>query len=194
VQRAVKPAGKAYSIVRDGNLVTVTVASDLPASTRIYYHWYVDGIFQATTTAPSRSFHLPGGYQARIEVVDTLDPALDPYANAPVGYPARQTIHWCRSISTDVAAYRVEQKVISGSWHEIGRVRHVPGQWYYTFVSQRLNDLTYYYWRVVPIDAVGNETSGVTEMGPIKIVRHPDAPDWSASYDDGAQRVTFSEA
>lgn len=181
----------AYSQVRSGNVTTVTVASSLTGT--VYFNWYVDGAFVGTTTTPTMSFSLEPGDQVRIDVVDTNDQDLDPVANAPAGWPARRTVWWVRSIDADVVKYRVEQRKGAGAWSTIGVVQHDALTWSYSLMSPRLDDLSTYEWRVIPIDAAGNDGTA-SSIGPELIVRTPDAPRFSATFNAGPTTVTLAAA
>jgi hypothetical protein len=178
--------------VRFGNVTTVTAASTL--SGIVYYHWYLDGVYVATSVESSHSFWLGTGEQIRIEVTDTLDPDYDPIANAPAGWPARKAITWARSLDTDVAEYRVEQQKDSGSWTTVGIIPHDATKWSYSLLSGRLTDLSSYYWRVYPVDAAGNDGTAITPVKGKDLVRRPDAPNFTISFDDGTTKVTFTAA
>lgn len=97
-----------YAQAYHDDIVTVTVTSDLSGT--IYYDWYRDGAYIGTTTTGSMDFRLEAGDQARIEVFDSNDPDYDPAANTPEEYPARRTLWWIRSLSSDVDYYRVERR------------------------------------------------------------------------------------
>jgi len=183
-----------YSQQRIGWVTVVTVTSDLtpPGGAMVRYYWYMDGAYVATTVAPERAFSLVPGEQVRIEVIDSWDLNFDPVANAPVGWPARRAIWWCRSSDEDVDHYRVEQKKGSGDWEVLGSVA-AAGRWSYSYLSTQLDDLATYRWQVVPVDAAGNDGTAI-EIGPEKIVRTPDAPDFTATYDSGTEKVTFAAA
>jgi hypothetical protein len=59
--------------------------------------------------------------------------------------------------------------------------------------TPRLDDLTTYTWRVIPIDAVGNEGTPL-EIESESVVRRPDPPAFTATFDDGTSTVEFAEA
>lgn len=181
----------AYNQTRQGNVTIVTVTSGLGGT--VYYHWYIDGAFVATTLTPTRSFVLEVGEQVRIEVNDTTDPDYDPFANAPAGWPARRTLWWIRSTDADVRQYRVEQKKGAGSWATIGIIQANAVDWAYSLLSPCLDDLASYTWQVIPVDTAGNDGTALT-IGPELVVRTPDAPEFTVSFDEGTTRVTFAAA
>lgn len=177
--------------VRVENVTTITVVSDLAGSGTVYYHWYQDGAWLGRTTSPTRSIYLDAEAQARIEVIDTVDPDFDGAAAAPAGYPAVRTLWWTASLATDIDHYRVEQQEgAGGDWESIGVVHHVAGQWTYRQLSPRLTDLTEYTWRIVPVDRAGNDGTPTT-IGPELVVRTPDAPDFDATFDPETLCVSF---
>lgn len=180
-----------YSTKRAGQATIVTVVSSLSGT--IYYHWWVDGVYAGQTTTPSRSFTVRRGEQARIECIDTNDADYDAQANTPAGWPARRQIWWIRSLSTDVAWYRVEQLKSGGSWAAIGLVPHRDAQWSYSVLSPRLDDLSDYTWRVVAVDQAGNETTTAT-VGPVTVVRAPDAPDFAYTWNGPSPATTTISA
>ena len=85
----------------------------------------------------------------------------------------------------------MDQNKASGGWSEIGRVPHNDALWTYSLFSPRLDDLTGYEWRVVPVDQAGNDGTS-TDFASETIVRTPDAPDFDMSYDEGTDKITFS--
>lgn len=176
---------------RSLNATTVTVVSDL--SGLIHYHWYIDGAFAGKTTNAARMFFLAPEDQVRIDVLDTTDPDFDSIANAPSGYPARRSLWWIRSTSADIARYRVEQQREAEGYVPIAEVVQTSTAWSFSVLSPRLDDLTTYDWRVVPIDVAGNEGTPLA-IGPEPVVRRPDSPAFSIAFDGGTTRVTFDAA
>lgn len=179
-----------YTAVRSGNSVWVVVTSDLDNP---WFYWFADGQFLTKRRHNGRGFLVAIGEQARVEVIDSLDGELDPLAIAVEGWPARRTLWWLRSLAADVAEYRVEQQQGGGDWEDIGRVPAETGRWDYRFTSPRLEDLASYAWRVVPIDAAGNDGTPVSVAAEM-IVRTPDAPRFTATFDAGTSRVTIDAA
>lgn len=169
----------------------VTVVSDLSGT--VMYHWYLDGAFVSATNNPSKTFFIEQGDQVRVEVIDTLDPDFDSVANAPVGYPARRSLWWVRSTSLDVAKYRIEQQRETEGFVVVNEVTHVPGAWSFSILTVRLDDLTNYDWRIIPIDGSGNEGTPLA-FGPQKVVRRPDSPGFEIAFDSGTTKVTFNAA
>ena len=180
-----------YQVQRFGQLTTVTVTADLAAP--CFYYWYLDGVFVERTTANVKEFHLGVGDQARVEVVASHAHDLDTAAAAPDGWPARRRIWWVRSLDASVRSYRVDQKLGAGDWTELQTVHHAAEAWQYEIITGRLTDLGEYQWRVVPIDAAGNDGSAVS-IASETLVRRPDSPRFAIAFDDGTTKVTFSAA
>ena len=180
-----------YSVVRIGNVSEVTVTSSIGGT--VYYHWYLDGVWQGATTEPVKTFWLDQDEQARVEVLDTADADYDYTANAPDGYPARKTLWWCRSTDDDVDHYRIEQQQDGGDWESLGRIHPRPNQWDFSLTTGRLDDLSDYAWQVIPVDILGNDGTALA-LDAETVVRTPDAPDFTATFDEGTTRVTFAEA
>lgn len=181
----------AYGTTRNGNVTTVVVTSDLSGT--IYYHWYVDGAYVATSQSATHSFYLGSNEQVRIEVIDTNNIDYDYIANAPDGYPAYRTLHWVRSQDTDVDFYRVEQNKDGAGWITAGTVSHDASEWDYSLLTARLTDLSSYQWQIIPVDLAGNDGTAIS-LASEKIVRTPDAPDFDIAYSSGTTKVTFSAA
>ncbi len=179
----------AYNVERLENVSEVTVTSSLSGT--IYFHWWLDGLYQGASTSASRAFFTDVAQQARIEVVDSNDADFDWAANAPAAYPPRRSLWWVRSLDSDVAHYKIEQQQDGGDWETLGYVTHRRETWSYFFTTDRLDDLAEYSWRVTPIDAAGNAGTAVT-IDSEKIVRTPDAPSFAVAFDEGTSRVEFS--
>jgi len=156
-----------------------------------YYHWYQNGSFIRTTRENSCGFRLDYGEQAIIACIDTAYENFDPIANAPEGYPAVYTLYFIRSLSTDVKEYVVQYREEGGSWADLGKVVHDEAIWEHTFESPKLNDKTTYEFQAVPYDVLDNEGTPIT-ITDIYIRRVPDAPDFSASYSQVTNKITWS--
>lgn len=178
-----------YSVHRVDGVTTIIVSSPLSEP---FYHWYVDGVYVGVTRDPRWQLYLSDGEQAHVEVIDTIDGAFDPVAGAPAAYPSQRTLWWCRSLSTDVASYRVEQQQDGGSWTAIATVHAVAEQWDYRHLTERLVDLAEYAWRVIPVDQAGNDGTAIS-LSAVTVVRWPDAPEWTFSFDAGTDLVTIEE-
>lgn len=181
-----------YIPSRVGNVTTVTVVSDLTAP--VWFYWYVDGSFAGSSTSNSRAFILAPEDQVEIIAVDSNDPDEDPLDIAPEGFPARRTLAWTRSIDPDVVEYLVEQQINGGAYAQIGLVNAVAGQWLYEFTTPRLIDLATYNWKVTPYDIAGDAGSNLTLIATEKVVRTPDAPQYTATFNDTPDTVTFDAA
>lgn len=176
--------------VRVGGVTIVTAESGLSGT--VFFHWYLDGVHVSSTQSNRRSFYLDGSDGGVVDVIDTADPDFDVSANAPAGWPARRVLQWTRSASPDMGHYRVEQEKDGGGFVAIGTVHHDALQWVYTFLTPRLVDLSTYIWRIIPVDASGNDGTPSTIRTEL-IVRTPDSPNFTVSWDSGTQQITWTE-
>lgn len=180
-----------YEQFQLGQLTTVRVTTPLAGD--VYYYWYVDGAFVGMTTSPEYVLILPEGDQARVECRASHDASFDYATNAPATPATRSVVWWIVSTASDVAIYRVEQQKDGGAWVEIARINHDAALWDYRIATPRLDDLGSYAWRVVPVDKTGNDGAAIAEAART-IVRTPDAPDFTTTFDEGTTRVTFTAA
>jgi hypothetical protein len=178
----------AYSQRRVSRTTYVTVTSSLSGT--IYYHWYLDGIYLGVTNVPTKGIMLEASEQARIECVDTTNAVYDGASYGATDYPARRILSWVRSVDSSVVAYVIRQKKAAGSYADLARV-HDRGEWSYQYTTPRLDDLTEYTWQIVPVDASGNEGSALT-IGPELIVRTPDSPRFSTTWDADESTLTVA--
>ena len=176
---------------RIDELVQVAVVSDLTGT--VYYHWYVDGVWRGMTSTPTHTIYVGSDAQARIDVVDTNDADFDYLAGNPSPYPAARRLWWIRSLAGDVDHYRIEQQIDGGDWTALAAVPRRGEQWHYEYTTGRLTDLTAYVWRVVPVDEAGNDGTAVT-LDAETIVRVPDAPEFTATFDPDTETVAFAAA
>ena len=178
-----------YEQSQQGQLSTIRVGT--PLAGRVYYFWWVDGTYAGMTAGPEYVLLLPAGEQARVECVPSQNPLFDYLTYGPSTPPARALVWWIGSPAADVDYYRIDQAADGGAWSELGQVVHASELWDYRYLTPRLDDLTSYAWRVVSIDKAGNEGPPIVQS-PRAIVRAPDAPDYTAAFDEGTTRVTFS--
>lgn len=180
---------------RLGPLVEVIATSDeVPP---VWFHWWIDGVYCGATggdgsTQSGRTFHVGLDGQERIQVIDSTSESVDPATLGADAYPARRSLWFLRSLETGVDRYRIEQQQDGGQWTIIGRLTAREDAWAYTFGSGRLDDLSDYAWRAIPIDACGNDGTPIS-IASQTIVRPPDAPRFEASFDVGTARVTITE-
>jgi hypothetical protein len=172
---------------RSGSTVTVTATSSLTGT--VYFHWYSDGRYVGGGVSASRTFALPAGEQARVDVIDTNDADYDAVANAPAGFPRRVTVEFVGSPDTDISHYIIEQNN-----DDVARLTATDRNWLYRWTSPVLPDTqgaSQNEWTVRAVNRAGNEsaTVDVTE----EIARLGDAPDWSMSYDQPTNKITIVE-
>lgn len=184
-------AAPRLSMIRIGNVVVVTAVTFLVGSP-VYYHWFLDGVHVGSGTSPTFSFSVEQAGQGRVEVVDTLDSNFDPLSATIAQFPARYTVYWVRSLDTETREYLLEQQLEAGAYALVARLSHDENIWDYRLLSERLNDLSGYNFRVTPMDRAAN--MGTPLVLDIYAVRIPDAPSWNYAYDPGSDRVTFAAA
>ena len=105
-------------------------------------------------------------------------------------FAARRELWWTRSTESDVAFYRVKQQRAAAG---LATIAEPPAtdEWSYRTTTPRLDDLTNYDWEILPVDAAGNEGTALV-IQQEQVVRTPDAPDFTVSFDGGTTRVTFT--
>lgn len=175
---------------RIGDVTRVFATSDLGAGA--IFVWYLDGAYLSKTSAAYHDFQLAPDDQARVDVLDTTDPDFDAIANAPVAYPARRSLWWVRSPETDVAYYVVTQQEGAGPIVTVARVLQTAEAWALGWLSDRLDDLSTFTWTVTPYDLAGN--AGTSKAFVEKVVRRPDAPNFSIAFNSPATTVTIASA
>ena len=156
--------------------------SDLPGAT---FYVYRDGVLIATTTGGSIIVTVEAGETPLIEVYD--DASTSPMES----HPGRIMLAWCASSgSPEVNYYRVDE-YIGAAWVERARLRD-DGRGYFTWRSRQLEDCTSHQFRIVPVGDNANE--GAADTRTILMVRHPDPPEVSYTWDSGTRTITVSAA
>lgn len=194
--RIIRPHYWAPTVVltRDGNLITAIATSMLSGT--VYFHWYLDGVYVASTTTGRWSFVLEAEERVQVSVIDTTSESFDPVANAPEGFPARRTIRWIRATYDGIAWYEVSQTKIGDSPVVIGRVKHDERRWAYSLRTPILDDLADYSWSVMSIFGDNNEGNNQSIGGPNgeTVVRTPDAPRFTITFEELSKKVGFLAA
>lgn len=120
-----------------------------------------------------------------LEVLDAND--TDP-APSQV-YPPWLALQWRGTSAAQY--YRVDRR-ISGVWTAQPPLVQETGRGYYRWDTAAQDDDTAQIWRVVAVDRRGYE-SMVREVN-WAVVRHPEPPNLSLSYDSGTNQITVSAA
>ena len=115
----------------------------------------------------------------------------DDSADAPSEVcPGRMTLRWWAS-ETPAAGYYSIEEYVAGEWVERAKVLD-NGAGYFTWQSRWLEDVTTHQFRVVAAGADENQAAAVTVSG--FVVRYPDPPDVTYTYDDSTNTVTIAAA
>ena len=157
----------------------ITWSSDLSDPT---FYVYRDGRLIATTALTSLVFTIAAGESPVIEVFD--DAATLP----STAFPGRVTLAWYAIAAVD--HYRIDEYVAS-VWTQRRRIRD-DGSGYFRWRSRFLKDVTSHQFRVVPVGTNGN--AGTATSFTVLMVRHPDPPNLTTSYDSGTRQLTFTAA
>jgi len=104
-----------------------------------------------------------------------------------------KTLWFLRSLSDDVLSYLIEQQQDGGVWTEIATTYAVSDQWAYQTITDTLDDLSIYSFRITSLDVYGNACAVPLVIGPEKVVRTPNAPLFDVTFNTPATTVTFSD-
>lgn len=105
-----------------------------------------------------------------------------------LAYPGRVKLNWLTV--TGAEKYRI-QKFVSSTWENVGEAPE-DGLGAFNFATDWLSDSTVHKFRMVPIDAAGN--LGTPFEHEFLMVRHPDVPNVSYSYDSETGKITVTQA
>lgn len=184
----------ALTAIRTNSATVLVAQSDLAPP--VYFHWFVDGL-HSPENGPRFAKQLDAGDAARVQVMDTTDPNFDWAAAAPQGWPARRTLWWVKKEVDELdvgtgplVEFKIEQNRAGAGWVTIAIVRATDA-WAYSVMTPRLDDLVVYDWRVTPVDRAGNEGTPL-DFAADRVVRTPDAPNFTAAFSSGTQKVTFT--
>ena len=146
-----------------------------------YYIW-LDGELLEATAAESVDLTVGGDWQP---VVDVFDSASD----APEYVSSGRTA-LCWWPAEGAGSYRVEEYVAS-AWVQRASIAD-GGAGFFSWLSRVLEDVTTHEFRVVAIDSAGND--GASTSFSVLMVRHPDVPGVSYSYDSDTNKVAVAAA
>jgi hypothetical protein len=143
------------------------------------YRVYVDG---ALVQSGARDWiDIPVGV-GDTPVVEVFDDESTPTEGA---FPGWLLLFW--QSASGVESYRIEE-YSGGDW-VARRTLLADGRLYYRYRTAVLADDTTHQWRVVPVQG-GNDGTPLSFSA--LVVRHPDAPTASYSYDAGTGLVTVT--
>lgn len=168
--------------IADATSVVQPITSDLTPPVTFWV--YLDGAlaYSIESSDGAAEITLPLDEQVDVEVVD-VDGAIPPFVAA-----ARFTLTW---LSVDGATqYRID-RYVGSEWAEQSPSPVLShGQRAFRWQSERLADGEVHQFRIVPMDAAGNEGDALTFTG--RMVRKPDLPRTTATIDDAGE-LTIDE-
>jgi len=169
--------------IADPSTVSQPVTSNLTPPVTLYV--WLDGAFAyevVSDAAGAAELRLPLDDQVDVEVTDVAG------AIPSFGAAARFTLTW--GAVTGATQYRID-RFVGGEWVEQSP-SPVPaqGQSRFKWKSERLEDGEIHQFRVVPMDAAGNEGDELEFQG--RMVRKPDLPRFTPTVDDTGE-LTIDE-
>lgn len=145
------------------------------------YSVYLDGLLVAVTSQTWWDVTVGAGQVAQFEVIDD---GSDPEP----GYPGWLTLQW--PAVEDAEEYWV-QEYADSAWATRGVITRSGASWY-RWETDYLDDESTAQWRVVPY--AEGEIAGTPLAWSAAMVRLPDVPQVSYSYDNSTATVTISES
>lgn len=176
----------------DHNVVKVAASSSLGADATLY--WYADGkLIQAASFPRERIFTLQPGRSALIEILDTTASPVDAFTREILiqWYAVSGAIKYFVQQWIGVGAADNDLPVDDADWQTL-RTVVASAEEVYNHLTDWLDDLTEYTFRVVPVNAENIEGEGL--LMTFVVVGRPDAPDTTLAYDADTQRVTVAAA
>lgn len=169
------------------------VAEITPGATQVLYWYDEERLIQAATFPRERIFTVPPRRSRQIQILDTTD--------APDPAHTREILIYWLSVSGAIK-YFVQQWIGEGaagndlpvddaSWQTL-RTVIASAEEVYNHLTDWLDDLTEYTFRVVPMNAENIEGEGL--LMTFVVVGRPDAPGTTLAYDADTQRVTVAAA
>jgi len=161
----------------DPSTFKVTWVSSLTTPT---YYVYLDGVLVETIERTWTFVNIPPGETLDFQVYD--DSATIP----DEAYSGRFVFNWYNQ-DTDIVSFEVAIYQ-SGSYTVLDSIPVSSLEHYYQYKSSYLSNETEYQFRITPIGY--NQARGVPVYIAQTMVRLPDPPDASYSYDVGSQILT----
>ena len=159
-----------------------TSSATPPVPFRIYANGEKVADYSSANQAWSKVLHVPSGEGMLVEVLDNASAVPSP------AFPGRVVINW---VAVENATnYRVEEYV-SAAWTEVITYA-ANGRSTFSHKSRWLEDQTTHQFRVIPISGAGNEGTALTFS--FAMVRHPDSPQVTYTYNALNDKVTIAEA
>jgi len=145
----------------------------------LFYIWR-DGRLMDTTMALEYTLYVSSGEQLVLEVFDSADDV------ASDAFPGKITLGWYPVADT---AHYIIERLVNAVWVQKKQVNDT-GLGFYQWQSDYLEDVTTHEFRIVPYGDNGN--AGTALSFAVFMVRLPDVPDVSFSYDDSTNKVTIT--
>jgi hypothetical protein len=148
------------------------------------YRIYVDGVRVSVQTQAVYRVMTGGAWSPVVEILDDPDEVPKP------AFPGAFVLGW--ETDPDAWKYRIERKV-DGTWTEYATLLCDQSKGWQSYSTPVLSDGVVHEWRIVPVDAAGNDGTAV-EFTTL-MVRYPDVPAVTHTYNGALTRtVTITAA
>jgi hypothetical protein len=158
-----------------------TFSSDLGGTPTFYI--YIDGVLNETTTATTKLVQIQYDREFQIEILDDVN------AVPAEAYPDFARISW--EPVANAAKYRIDQWDGVSAWDELAVILDT-NQNTFVYDTQKIDDVTDYTFRIVPLNSADIE--GSPREFNLFMVRRPDRPNVTYTYDNGTAKITATVA
>ena len=156
----------------------VSWTSDLSTPT---FRIYQDGVLVSRQTDTEYLVRADGSVFPVLELLDDADEIPNE------AHPGEFYLGW--ENESDAARYKIEE-YSGGEWTQRALILNSDERPWITYATGPLADETSHQWRITPVDSAGNEGTLIsfTKL----MVRYPDPPQVTMTYDSGTAKVTIT--
>jgi hypothetical protein len=166
----------------DTTLFLLAFSSDqpTPVSFRVYREGTEIQTFDSDTGSGSVNLSIGSGESPFVEVLDS------DCQNPSIAFPGKLTLNW---LAVSGSSSYLVQEFVSSVWKTRQTIVD-DGSGVFTWLSGWLTDVANHDFRIVPVDAFGNQGTPL-EFAAV-MVRHPDSPAPKVAYSNSTHKFTLS--
>jgi hypothetical protein len=162
--------------------LALTSSGTPPITFRVFREGKLTATLISSVQTASIDIPVASGDHPFIEVLDRNDD------EEQVAFSGRLLLHW--QAVANAASYRLEENV-AAVW-TLRREMVDDGSGAYTWKTRWLEDLTTHQFRIIPVDAAGNQGTALSFS--VLMSRHPDVPQVGYAFVPGTGKVTINQA